>query len=119
VQLRDIDPLRIQALYYLGTGIWPIVHLPSFCAVTGPKREGWLVQTFGALVAALGMVLMPRRTKEARQVQEQLAIAAAAVLVASEVIFTTRGRIAPIYLADAALETLFALATARRSNPPR
>jgi hypothetical protein len=114
---RDVDPLRLQALYYVATGVWPIVHLRSFYAVTGAKRDGWLVQTFGALVVALGTVMWPRRTGAARHMQEQLATASAVALIASEIVFTTRRRISPIYLADAALEATLALAiVARRSE---
>jgi hypothetical protein len=29
------------------TGVWPIPHLQSFEAVTGPKKERWLVKTMG------------------------------------------------------------------------
>src|SRR5687768_14601167 len=111
---RDVDPLRLQAIYYIATGLWPIVHLRSFYAVTGAKRDGWLVQTFGALVVALGTVMWPRRTGAARQMQEQLATASAAALIASEVVFTTRRRISPIYLADAAVEAALALAIVAR-----
>jgi hypothetical protein len=110
----SVDALRLQALYYVVTGAWPIVHLRSFYAVTGAKREGWLVQTFGALVSAIGVVLLPRRRGGARQVQEQLAAASAAALVTAELVFTARRRISPIYLADAALEVLLTLAVAGR-----
>ena len=110
----NVDPLRLQAIYYIATGLWPIVHLRSFYAVTGRKREGWLVQTFGALVAALGFVLLPRRSGTARHVQEELASASAASLIAAEIAFTARGRISPIYLGDAALETLLTLAVLGR-----
>ena len=114
MRVRDVDPLRLQALYYVVTGVWPIVHLRSFYAVTGAKRDGWLVQTFGALVVALGTVMWPRRTGAARRMQEQLATASAAALIVSEVVFTARRRISPIYLLDAALETVLTLALAGR-----
>jgi hypothetical protein len=42
--------LALQALYYLATGLWPLVHLPSFEAVTGPKTDDWLVHMVGAEV---------------------------------------------------------------------
>ena len=45
------DPLLAQSVYYVSTGVWPIVHLRSFMALTGRKRDTWLVQTFGALAA--------------------------------------------------------------------
>jgi hypothetical protein len=31
----------VQGVYFLLTGVWPIVHLPSFLAVTGPKTDLW------------------------------------------------------------------------------
>lgn len=33
----------IQGCYYLITLIWPLVHIKSFMAVTGYKRDVWLV----------------------------------------------------------------------------
>jgi hypothetical protein len=56
-----MDPRRSIALmqsgFFVATGLWPIVHPSSFLAVTGPKRDIWLVKTFGALVAAVGVGL--------------------------------------------------------------
>jgi hypothetical protein len=115
----DADPLRLLALYYLVTGIWPIVHLRSFYAVTGRKREGWLVQTFGALIAGTGAVLAQKRTGAGRDVQERVAVGAGVALIASELIFVARRRISPIYLADAVLETLLLLAINGRKADTR
>ena len=36
-----------QGIFWLTTGLWPIVHLVSFEAVTGRKRDHWLVQKTG------------------------------------------------------------------------
>jgi hypothetical protein len=101
------DPLRLQAAYYIATGVWPLLHVRSFMALTGPKRDVWLVQTFGALVAALGATLLPHSGGN-RQQQQRTAVACALTLAACELVFVGRGRISPIYLADAALELLFA-----------
>ena len=98
------DPLRVQAIYYLVTGIWPILHLRSFYAITGPKREGWLVQTFGLLVGAIGITLLPRRSGGERRIQEHLATSTALALAAAEVFFVARRRISPIYLLDAVVQ---------------
>jgi uncharacterized protein (DUF2236 family) len=46
--------LRAFAAYYLATGLWPILHIRSFMAITGPKRDQWLVKAMGAVVAAVG-----------------------------------------------------------------
>ncbi len=36
-----------HSAFYVATGIWPVLSRRSFEAVTGPKREDWLVKTFG------------------------------------------------------------------------
>ncbi len=43
-----------QGALYVATGVWPLLHMPSFEAVTGPRLERWLVQTVGVLVASIG-----------------------------------------------------------------
>jgi hypothetical protein len=47
----------VHAVYYVWTGVWPIVHMRSFLAVTGPKVDLWLVRTVGLLVTAVGGVI--------------------------------------------------------------
>lgn len=42
--------IRIQATYILVTAVWPIIDIESFMAITGPKRDVWLVKTVGALL---------------------------------------------------------------------
>jgi len=46
-----------QGSYYVLTGVWSLVHIRSFQAVTGPKTDLWLVKTVGVLVIAIGGVL--------------------------------------------------------------
>jgi hypothetical protein len=111
------DPLRSEGLFYMATGIWPIVHLRSFMAVTGPKRDTWLVRTFGALTASIGAAMLPTSGAD-RATQSQLAVGTAVTLAACEVVFVVRGRISPIYLADAAVELALAAAVAR-ATPTR
>jgi hypothetical protein len=45
-------------VFYVVTGLWPIIHLRSFEAITGCKREGWLAQSMGGLIAAVGVALI-------------------------------------------------------------
>jgi hypothetical protein len=94
-----------QGVYFLGTGIWPLVHMPSFEAVTGPKVDKWLVRTVGVLVGVIGAVLVSAaaRNKVTAEVAA-LAVGSAAGLGAIDTVYASKGRIAPIYLADAALE---------------
>jgi len=96
--------VRAQAAYFVVSGLWPIFHLASFMAVTGPKREGWLVQTFGALITGTGLVLA---AGPADRSATRLAVVSALTLAAADTWFVARGRIRPVYLGDAALELAF------------
>ncbi|VTR52312.1 Uncharacterised protein [Sphingobacterium thalpophilum] len=46
---------KIQGIYYCLTGIWPVIHISSFMAVTGPKTDLWLVKMVGLLSLAIGL----------------------------------------------------------------
>lgn len=112
---------RFQGAYYLATGVWPLIHMGSFLAVTGPKTDLWLVRTVGVLVAVIGASLL-MASRQPRLAPESLALAAGSALglAAIEIWHVTRGVIAPIYLADAALEIPLAAAlllTWRRPRP--
>ena len=101
--------LAAQGAMYVVTGIWPLLHMKSFEAVTGPKTDDWLVYTVGLLLAVIGAVLLAalrRRTLDGLFVV--LAIGAALSLTAVEVVHVLDGTIARIYLLDAAIETLIA-----------
>lgn len=95
----------VQGAFYLASGLWPIVHLPSFEAVTGPKAEGWLVKTTGALIAVAGTaMLMAGRHRRVMPEIRLLAAGSAAALAAADVIYVAKRRIPPVYLLDAATE---------------
>jgi hypothetical protein len=99
-----IAPLA-QGIFYVGTGLWPIVHLRSFEAVTGKKRDGWLVQTVGGLIAAVGAALIVGAVdKERSRSLMTLGIASAAALATADIVFAGKGRISPVYFGDAAVE---------------
>jgi len=48
----------VQGVFYLATGVWPLVDVDSFQAVTGPQTALWLVQRVGVLVAVIGATLL-------------------------------------------------------------
>ncbi len=102
-----------QGAFYVATGVWPIVHLRSFEAVTGPKLEGWLVKTVGAMIAAIGGTLLSAGWRR-RVVPEEVALAvgSAAALTAVDVLYVARRRISPVYLLDAVAETALVAAWA-------
>jgi hypothetical protein len=94
-----------QAGYYVGTGIWPLVHRRSFEALTGRKIDWWLVETVGLLVTAIGTgVGLAARTGRITPELGVVAAGAAGSLAAIDVVYVGLGAIPPTYLADAAVE---------------
>ena len=96
----------VQAAFYVGTGVWPLLHRRSFEQVTGPKTDFWLAQTVGLTVAAIGIGLA-QAVSRSRGVPAELrtvAATSAAGLALVDLSFVARGRISKIYLADAAAE---------------
>lgn len=118
----------LQGGFDVVTGLWPIVHLRSFEAVTGPKLEGWLVKTVGALVTVVGgtLLLAGARRRVGPEVR-LLGAGTAAAFTAVDVIYTAKRRISPVYLLDAVAETALLAgwgvaqfrARSRRVAPPR
>jgi hypothetical protein len=51
-----------QGLYYMVTGVWPVLHIDSFLAVTGAKTDLWLVKTVGLLIAVIGAAIFRGET---------------------------------------------------------
>ena len=49
--------IAAQATYTMLTAIWPLIHIDSFIAVTGPKEDIWLVKTVGALLIPVSVCL--------------------------------------------------------------
>lgn len=111
-----LDAVQVQGAYYVAGGIWPILHLRSFMALTGPKQDTWLVKVFGAFIAAVGVVLLVPVARAERAFAARLAVISAVTLAGAEAWYVARRRISPIYLADAALELLFAAVIARRGR---
>jgi hypothetical protein len=108
-----------QGLYYFITGIWPLLSIETFVAVTGPKTDNlpsglladhWLVMTVGTLIAVIGLSLLAAAWKTRMTTETAiLAVGSAIGLTAIDVIYVTREVIPSIYLADAAAE-LFLIA---------
>jgi hypothetical protein len=103
-----VHSLWVQGVYYLITGLWPLLSMESFLAVTGPKTDLWLVRTVGALISLIAIVLLTAAVRQDRWTEiGVLAVGSAIVLLTLNVIHVLRGDIPPIYLADAAVELVF------------
>ena len=111
-----------QGAYYALTGLWSLVDLDSFQAVTGPKRDLWLVKTVGVLVLAVGATLMLAGTRRSRAPEVPvLALGSAAGLGAIDVLYAVRGEISRIYFGDAVAQLVLIAAwvlALRRTPPP-
>jgi hypothetical protein len=120
--LRDPGSLAgitvLQGLYFLATGIWPLLSMRTFEAVTGPKVDRWLVKTVGVLVAVIGVSLLADARRPSRGSQV-LGVGSAAALGGVDVVYSLRGRISKIYLLDAVLEALLVTLWAVGGRRPR
>jgi hypothetical protein len=92
-----------QGAFFVTTGLWPILHMRSFEAVTGPKTDKWLVKTLGGLIAAVGGAIVVGGSERTRMLP-LLGAGAAAALGAADVVYVAKKRISPVYLFDAVVE---------------
>lgn len=102
--------LRVQAVFYVLTGLWPLVSMRSFELVTGPKTDDWLVNMVGLLAATIGVVLWTGARAE-RPVGAVVLLGAlsAASFAAIDVRYALPGQIRAIYLLDAVGEVALIL----------
>jgi hypothetical protein len=114
---------RVQGTFYAASGMWPLVCMKSFEAVTGPKADRWLVRTVSALLSVSGLAIW-RAGKRGRLTPDMAALAAgtAGVLAAIDIAYVAKGRIRRVYLLDAAVElallSAWGLALAPRRQRP-
>jgi hypothetical protein len=112
--------LWVQGLYYLATGVWPLISIETFQMVTGPKtdhlvtgREAdhWLVMTVGVLITAIAIPLLVAAWRRRNPPEIMvLAIASALGLTVIDVIYFVREVIPPVYLVDAVAEVVLIVA---------
>jgi hypothetical protein len=116
---RHLSVPTLQGVYFIATGIWPLLSRKSFERVTGPKMDFWLAQTVGVLVAAVGTaILMAERRQRITPEVELLAVSAAGGLGLTEAAFAARGRISKVYFIDALIEGALVAAWAHRASRP-
>lgn len=102
-----------QGAFWIGAGLWPMLHLKSFEAVTGPKVDGWLARSFGAMMAVVGSALVVGGARRPVRLETKyLAAASALCLGALDTYFVARRRIRSTYLFDAAVQAGFLTAWA-------
>lgn len=112
---RDSRALRtlawLQGVFYVLTGLWPLVSLETFLAVTGPKVDLWLVKTVGLLIAVIGAtLLLGIRRRRIGPELVFLAAGSAAGLAGVDLVYALGDRIWDVYLLDAVVEIVLVLA---------
>ena|SRR5829696_2826929 len=95
----------IQGIYYLITGLWPVVDITSFMLVTGPKTDIWLVKMVGLLTASIAISFISS-FKKAASVLGILSVCSALSYLAIDVFYYFNGTISVVYLGDALMEIL-------------
>lgn len=97
--------LFVQGLFYLFTGLWPLIHIQSFVAFTGHKTDVWLVKMVSLLTVSIALTLFAQtRQKSANPL---LGICSALSFLIIDVTYSLNGTISRIYLGDAVVEALF------------
>ncbi len=95
----------IQGVFYAVFGLWPLVNISTFQALTGPKADLWLVKIVGLLLAVDGLIMLAARLRRRMPLEIALLGAASAlVLGAADVVYVLEGTICWIYLLDAVAE---------------
>lgn len=116
--MRGRAVVAAQAAYYVAGGLWPLVSMPTFLAVTGRKRELWLVRNVSALMVLIGAVLAvgERRGNRGREMT-LLGAGSCAVFGGVDVWYAAvRRRIAPTYLLDGLAQLALGIAWFRASR---
>jgi hypothetical protein len=91
----------LQGAYFTITGLWPLISMDTFLAVTGPKTDLWLVRTVSLLITVIGATLLvAAKRNEANFTITLLAIGSAASLAWVDAYYALTGVIWPVYLLD-------------------
>jgi hypothetical protein len=101
--------ILLQGLYYLITGVWPLISMASFMAVTGPKTDIWLVKAFSIQISMMGIFFCFSVLK--RDLGPNvllLSILSSIGFIIVDVYYVIKGVIDPIYLADAVVQVIIA-----------
>ncbi|HKG05483.1 MAG TPA: hypothetical protein VKB19_03450 [Pedobacter sp.] len=97
--------LLLQSTYYLMTGVWPIIDINTFMAVTGPKTDIWLVK----MVALLTMVISIQLFIDIKNnhTSVRLPVLTALSFLVIDSYYALKGTISEIYLLDASIQLAF------------
>lgn len=99
--------LRVQGIYFIITGIWPVIDIQSFMLVTCPKTDLWLVKTMGVIFFCEGICfLLSGVIQQGGLPVQVLAVINCLALIFIDCYYVFTGSICTIYLGDAAVELI-------------
>jgi hypothetical protein len=105
--------ILLQGLYFIITGIWPLISTASFMAVTGPKTDIWIIKTLSLQICAMGAFFCFSAIKRDLGINVLLlSILSAIGFIVADVYYVIKGVIDSIYLADALVEVIIAFLVA-------
>ena len=111
-------PAKAHGLFNIVGGLWPLLSMRSFEAVTGPKTDRWLARTVAALMVANGLAQWRAEpSAEGLAGARRIGLGTAATLAAADLAYAIPGRISRVYLVDAVLEAGWLLAWIRSGRP--
>jgi hypothetical protein len=101
---------KVQGAFNILAGLWPLISLKSFEAVSGKKEDEWLVMTVAWLFVLSGLELW--KSAEDRDVA-LLGLGWAAIIGGADIYYSAvKKRISKMYLFDAVTEALIIVAWA-------
>jgi len=99
----------VQGIYFVVTGIWPLLNMASFITATGPKQDTWLVEMVGLLSTSIGLTYIVASLRR-REVPVLLGYLVSFSFLVMDLIYVMSGEIDQIYLVDAGIQTAFIIA---------
>lgn len=100
-----------QGAYNLFGGLWPLLHMRSFEAITGPKDDSWLVRTVAGILVVVGVVLLRDAFRgHVAQSVRFMAAGISTVLAIVAIVSSLAGFISWLYFFDGLIHLAFALA---------
>ena len=102
--------LWCQGLYYLATGLWPLIDVKSFMIITGYKTDIWLVKTVGALIIPIALTILSNLFIRTNPLPALILCLSSAIAFTSiDLYYSLTDVINDVYQVDAVLQVCFAL----------
>lgn len=99
----------VQGIYFVVTGIWPLLNMASFITATGPKQDTWLVEMVGLLSTSIGLTYIVASLRR-RALPILLGYSVSFSFLVMDLVYVMSGEIDQIYLLDAGIQAAFIVA---------